>query len=137
MFSTVDSPAARFVRIYIATDAGRLPIAPPPRLAKIVSELQAAPSQERVNELARLLGDEAFIDEQVARRRLWTMAGASAADVVERSQLVAASDIEKAQSSEAVIVPRNVAVELWQYSFDKPTRTVAATLRFSAGVTAD
>jgi hypothetical protein len=55
MFSTVDSESARFVRCYLVTDVGRLPLPIPPGLDKTVAELRAAPTLAGVQALAERL----------------------------------------------------------------------------------
>jgi hypothetical protein len=75
MFSTVDSEAARFVRAFAITSEGELPLAIPQHLEKTVAELRAAPTQAKLDEVARRLAairwrrpDERLIRE--ARRAL-------------------------------------------------------------------
>ncbi len=55
MFSTVDDESARFVRCYLVTPEGQLPLVVPPAAQKLVAELRAAPTQAKLDELARRL----------------------------------------------------------------------------------
>jgi len=53
MFSTVDSEAARFVRAFALTVDGERPLAIPAHWDKSVAELRAAPTQAKLDALAR------------------------------------------------------------------------------------
>jgi hypothetical protein len=61
MFSTVDSPASRIVRVELQTDVGRLPVALPPDLGGLASETKAAPSVGRVARLAERIGEQWWV----------------------------------------------------------------------------
>jgi hypothetical protein len=52
MFSTVDSEANRFLRTYLITDSGELPLSLPPALDKRAAEQRAAPSKAGLREIA-------------------------------------------------------------------------------------
>jgi hypothetical protein len=58
MFSTVDDESARFVRCYSVTDSGKLPLPIPPAADKTIAELRAAPTQAKLDELARRLAEQ-------------------------------------------------------------------------------
>jgi hypothetical protein len=60
MFSTVDDESARFVRCYLMTDDGELPLPVPPAGEKLVAELRAAPTQAKLDELARRLAGQSW-----------------------------------------------------------------------------
>jgi hypothetical protein len=60
MFSTVDDESARFLRCYLVTDDGDLPLRVPPAASKAVAELRAAPTQARLDDLARRLAGQAW-----------------------------------------------------------------------------
>src|SRR5438105_11942664 len=55
MFSTVDDESARFLRCYLVTDDGELPLAIPPAADKMVAEIRAAPTQSALDDLAQRL----------------------------------------------------------------------------------
>src|SRR3954468_3284928 len=69
MFSTVDDESARFVRCWLVTDDGELPLAIPPAAAKQVAELRAAPTQTKLDELARRLARQSwrYREDRLAR----------------------------------------------------------------------
>ncbi len=55
MFSTVDAPKARFVRLYLETPGGEVPVPPPADLARSFRELQTLPTERRLARLATQL----------------------------------------------------------------------------------
>jgi hypothetical protein len=58
MFSTVDDESARFVRCWLVTDNGDIPLPIPPAANKTVAELRAAPTQAGLENLARRLAQQ-------------------------------------------------------------------------------
>src|SRR5437763_9271930 len=52
MFSTVDDESARFVRGYLLTDRGDLPLQIPSAADKTIAEIRAAPTQSALVNLA-------------------------------------------------------------------------------------
>lgn len=70
MFSTIDSEHSRFVRAYVLTSKGLVPIQIPSELEKKVAELRAAPNQEQLQRLAEKLAQRSWVDPDVARRQL-------------------------------------------------------------------
>jgi hypothetical protein len=61
MFSTVDSPGTRLVRVEVTTELGRLPVAMPAGLQDLAAEVRAAPSSGRTAELAQALAGELWV----------------------------------------------------------------------------
>lgn len=57
MFSTVDSPAARFTRVYLVDGDRRIPVAVPESLNLLENRLRAAPSQAGIREFAIALSE--------------------------------------------------------------------------------
>ena len=55
MFSTVDTRGSRYLRVYLITERERIPVEVPRWLRKRVTELRAAPSQEKLDGLAERL----------------------------------------------------------------------------------
>ena len=60
MFSTVDDESARFLRCYLVSDCGVIPLPLPPATEKFVAELRAAPAQSKLDELARRLANQSW-----------------------------------------------------------------------------
>ena len=86
MFSTVDSPAGRVVRVALDTDLGRLTVAVPPSLRDQAATARAAPSTGRLTELARAVGERWWVVPDVADLTVVAGPGAPpAADAVTRA----------------------------------------------------
>src|SRR5262249_52642165 len=60
MFSTVDDESARFLRCYLVTEGGDLPLELPPATDKTVAELRTAPTQARLDAFARRLANQSW-----------------------------------------------------------------------------
>ena len=61
MFSTVDSPAARFFRVYLLTPDGKVAVNLPSDLNRLYDRLQAMPSQEKLDDLAQKLAAKVWV----------------------------------------------------------------------------
>ncbi len=61
MFSTVDSSAARFFRVYLLTPDGKVAVGLPSDLHRLYSRLQAMPSQERLDDLTQKLAAKVWV----------------------------------------------------------------------------
>lgn len=127
MFSTVDTPNARFVRLYVTTTEGkRAPIAPPAGMSKLVSELRTTPTEARAGEFARSLVEQAYMPEDYAQCKLareitnQALAGCEA-------KLVVATAADKQRYPEAIVAPAAVDVEVWRYTYDRRAQRVIAT----------
>lgn len=66
MFSTVDSPASRVVRVELVTDVGTMSVASPSALGDLVSAAKAAPSTGRLVRLAEELAEQWWIVPDLA-----------------------------------------------------------------------
>jgi YD repeat-containing protein len=53
MFSTIESPASRVVRLHLVGPTERIPVLVPGELADLVAEIQTLPRRQRLDELAR------------------------------------------------------------------------------------
>ena len=51
MFTTVDSPSARFLRVYLTSESGEVPVLIPRELKKLSQKVRVMPSKERLEEL--------------------------------------------------------------------------------------
>ena len=71
MFSTIDSERNRFLRAYLVTDSGDLPLALPAALDKPALEQQAAPSEAGLKQIALRIAaqDWRWADDRQARER--------------------------------------------------------------------
>jgi hypothetical protein len=61
MFSTIDSPASRVVRVELDTDVGPVPVAVPSALRDLAGEVRTAPSGGRLEHLARAVAAEWWV----------------------------------------------------------------------------
>src|SRR5687768_8072760 len=61
MFSTLDSPSARFLRIYIITEAGEFPVVVPSHLVELKDRVRAVPSESSVRTLSAELARSRWI----------------------------------------------------------------------------
>ena len=61
MFSTVDSPAARFFRVYLLTPEGKVAVTLPSDLNRLYDHLQAMPSQDKLDDLAQKLAAKVWV----------------------------------------------------------------------------
>lgn len=66
MFSTVDSPGARFLRIHLLTDRGEIPVAVPDGFHAAARELRTTGSEARAAELARSLAAGTWVRLRIA-----------------------------------------------------------------------
>jgi hypothetical protein len=66
MFSTVDSPGGRFLRIYLVTPRGEMPVALPPALAPLALECRTLPSAGRLGRLAGALAAGRWVPYELA-----------------------------------------------------------------------
>ena len=102
MFSTIDDESARFLRCYLVTDQGDLPLALPPALDKAAAELRAAPTERKLDDLARRLADQNW------RRRDERLANEIAA-IQQRSGLAISADVLRASAAGAERSPNENA----------------------------
>jgi hypothetical protein len=141
MFSTVDAPQARFLRLFVVTERGRVPVEAPAKLQKLISELRTAPSQRRAQELAAQLAKESWIDDEARmaaiaqridsrecaapltaaklRNRRPTAAPLPACNTDgTRSSLQAAGSIDRRRERGDIVPVESIVVELWRYQYD-------------------
>src|SRR4051812_37163958 len=67
MFSTIDSPATRQLRIELQTEDGDTPVAVPPGFNGQAEEVRAAPSAGRMRALARDLAGLLWVAPRISR----------------------------------------------------------------------
>lgn len=142
MFSTVDSRGTRFLRVYLVTPDGEIPVEIPSRLNKRASNLRAAPSQEKLTDLARRLARHQWIDGNLKQHRIATNvlgeleitsdiavdAGSlhrvtalpparPAAITGQESRVQAVGERSKLTVSSDRVDVKSVRIELWRYDF--------------------
>lgn len=142
MFSTVDSPGARFLRIRLVTDQGEIPIQVPERWRASEHELRTTGSKTVAAELAGALADGTWIRLRLASateryHRLNRPTSSAAADTIGQE----AGDVldlgklnlvrllgprESPSQGDVVIAVDSVRLEAWKYHFDKGATTLRA-----------
>jgi hypothetical protein len=142
MFSTVDAESARFLRCWLITNEGKLPLPLPPAVEKPVAEMRAAPSQAGLMQLATRLAAQSWRwrdDRQQSQRQAITnIEGVAVSAAALRSEPnetdVAALTIQRNltavglehvlepvpldQSASGAVLFSAVRVECWRYWFD-------------------
>lgn len=154
MFSTVDSPAARFLRIRLAVGGREIRVLLPDRLRPTAHELRTTGSRALADRLARSLSAGTWVELRLASalryyqlliergrpapHHEWTAAVGrltsgpqGVLDLGARDFLRMLEPNERPHGDDAVVVPESVCVELWRYSFD------AAALRLRARLLLD
>ncbi|WP_293121238.1 hypothetical protein [Moorena sp. SIO4G3] len=154
MFSTLDSPAARFLRIYIVTDKGKTQVNLPKWLGKLATEVRTIPTKNRLLRLTRELAQSQWISyaspssepptfnasERDTSRNYLSNLDSEAPDLIDRqsqvqlqiqrlTQLLPPEVLKKGKSlpSKAEFVAvKEVQVEVWQYMFDPESSQVKA-----------
>jgi hypothetical protein len=66
MFSTIDSPGTRIVRVELDSDLGRVPVAVPARFEDLATEVTAAPSTGRLVRLGEELASQLWAVPRLA-----------------------------------------------------------------------
>jgi hypothetical protein len=128
MFSTVDSPSARFVRCSVSTHDGDLRVIVPQRLQRRLDKARAMPTEFMLRALASELATVEWVRAPRAR-------------TVSEPQLGAVSLHDGHAATGPALIPRRpqdhdeplvrvvlVHLGVWRYSFDRDTVRVSATL---------
>ena len=134
MFSTVDSPAARSLRCYLITPAGEIPVEPPTRLEKWISEMRVAPAAETMPMIAQRLEEATWVRGGYRWRNVAQAQGAAASGsshpLPPSKQSELSSDLssvtalpvgEPLTANAEVVKIAGVRLELWRYSFERTT----------------
>jgi hypothetical protein len=135
MFSTIDSESRRFLRAYLLTADGELPLPLPEALDKPAAEVRAAPSRAGLEALARRLAaqDWRWTDDR-QRRQAAAIAdhggvGVSAAALAGNpcesppaarlacGQVHALEPIPRAEARQDAVAFHSVRVECWRLKF--------------------
>ena len=145
MFSTVDAENARFVKCYLQTTAGEIPVELPAVLQKKGAVLRAAPNQAGANDLAQRLAKLTWHDSQARWSHIANKIAQAPRQAVAKEMLhpVQAQDrnervhpagspstLEAISANEgtATIPVHSVRVEVWRYRYDAATRRLNAEL---------
>lgn len=143
MFSTVDSPAARFVRIYLITDHDEIPLMMPSELSAQAQEVRTIPTRDRLRGIADRISSSQWVPYQLdsAVERYHGListnlhnrdAQSIAANRAQQINLGAANILRMARPGEnpsprnPPIEFRRVRAELWMIKFDSQTAQLRA-----------
>jgi hypothetical protein len=160
MFSTADTPFARFLRVRLVVDGRELPVAIPSSLKDAAQAVRVLPTQERLDALSTALArgewirDDATLLDDAGREQLVAqLVGANkdrldaTVEEIERifrarmSRARGATSLRMIDRRDAVpatvprVLPAEVSVELWRYRFDAGARRLLAwKMRAARGV---
>lgn len=138
MFSTIDSPSARFLRVYVETDDGEIPVLVPKTLRTLARKSMVMPTPKRLTELAEEIIDGTWVylnmvssmqyyqyllssignDELAAEIQL-LIKNKNNHISFESLRLAKMVEEEKVSSFDKRIPIKYVRVEVWKYFFDK------------------
>jgi hypothetical protein len=129
MFSTVDSPAARFVRIYVFEGFAKYPVPVPEELSRDVREVRTIPTPERLQRLAGNLSDGQWVEysPMSATSYYSLLTGPPLSEGTGGPEQIKSGSVRFVQrvSNDEIPLPTSrvlkatgIAVELWSYSFD-------------------
>jgi hypothetical protein len=157
MFSTVDSPSARFLRVYLMSDSGEVPVLIPSEARELAQKVRVLPSKQRLEELTDTLRNGTWVHLTVVSASqhyhdLLRAAGEeyqdSADDIqfqaqdgparidFEEMKLVRMLGKDEGPSDDEPLVVTGARVEVWRYFFDRQAlvlRAVEITEHASVG----
>jgi hypothetical protein len=109
MFSTIAAPGNRVIKAYFQVDAVRLPIAIPD--SKEATAFRTEPTESNSAKLKARLSE-----------MLWAITSVDAS--TQRPILQSISPEAREKGGHAIIHPDRIDLELWQFSYQRATRTV-------------
>ena len=119
MFSTLDSPSARFLRIYIITENGEFPVEVPGHLAEVESKVRAVPTESNLSMLSVELAQARWIHNDGASQVAVNM-GSGEVSINDSSSndrpLFRALGRGEISSQEPLVNVQAIRVEVWRYS---------------------
>jgi len=151
MFSTADTPFARFLRIYIVVAGDEYAVPVPASLRDVAQAARVLPTQARLDDLADRLArgkwvrdDTALLDtdsRDTIRHQLLTMTDVQVDDVVDQIDQLCRQRASRARAvlllrmmgpndlrpaAATLIEPEEIRVELWRYRFDDESKQLSA-----------
>jgi hypothetical protein len=122
MFSTVDSRSARFLRAYVTTANGEVPVQLPRALAPIARRLRSMPTHPGLERLAEGMLEATWVPRRSARERV--PASGVVGSPAPTGRLRARQDDEPL--SDPPVAVAAVRVELWRYVFAAESAALVA-----------
>jgi hypothetical protein len=154
MFATVDSPSARFLRVYLVHGGEGLPVFLPDKLSPLAREVRTLPSRSRLEQLARSVAEgiwvrynlspavtqyQSLLAQHLGRHpplhgspRPISKGGTGATrsrpvDVLSgRSDLLRMAEHREFVPPEEALRFEHVRVELWRYTYDATSHRLVA-----------
>jgi hypothetical protein len=136
MFSTVDSPGARFLRIELETDSGPVRVAVPAQLLPDASRLREAPDKAALRDLASALAAGTWVPDRRVSAEASYATLLSAASSLDGSIPPSTDALpedktyrmlnDSASPSAATLHVKEVRAELWRYHVDASTTSLVA-----------
>lgn len=129
MFSTLDSPSARFLRIYVILEAGEFPVLVPSHLIELEDKVRAVPSELNMRALSAELAQSRWIRNDGESQ----IAGDSASSEVSNSASSSNDPplyraLGRDEFLQATLVDvQAIRVELWRYSAVPTENQLVAT----------
>ena len=109
MFSTIAAPGSRVIKAYFQVHGVRLPIAIPD--SREATAFRTEPTERNSEKLKARLSE-----------MLWAITSVDAS--TQRPILQSISPEARDKSGHAIIHPERIDLELWQFSYERPTGTV-------------
>jgi len=147
MFSTVDSPSARFLRVYLKSDAGEVPVLVPSEVRELSHKVRVMPSKRRLEELTETLRNGTWVHLSVVSAsqhyhdllraagdeyqdsaddiQVQIQAGPARIDF-EEMKLVRMLGKDEGPSDDEPLVVTGARVEVWRYFFDREALVLRA-----------
>jgi len=147
MFSTVDSPSARFLRVYLMSDSGEVPVLIPSEVRELSQKVRVMPSKQRLEELADTLRNGTWVHLSVVSAaqhyhdllraageqyqdsaddiQFQTQDGPARIDFKEM-QLVRMLGKDEGPPDDEPLVVTGARVEVWRYFFDREALVLRA-----------
>lgn len=150
MFSTVDSPGARFLRIQLLTRSEEIPIFVPDNLRETAFKLRIIATEQLAEELARVLSEGTWVklrlasavqyyqhllqrvgqDDQIqelateVRRLGHPVVQSIGVDDLNFVRMLSADEVPNDDDEQIDVI--GVRVEIWKYLFDRSAKTLQA-----------
>jgi len=152
MFSTLDKPQSRFVRVYLISGQDEIPVEIPESINKFVKKMQAAPSQSQLESIGSRLATLSWKDDlcwwqkvsdqwnrdnedstagRFSEQDLQKLTASSATASLPRGSkrvLKSVGSSNPPQTGDEFVSYDSVRIELWRVNFDTQTNTVSSRL---------
>ena len=129
MFSTVDSPSARVLRLRLLAEGREISVLPPPDLENLAIEVKVLPTEEHLRRLGEALARRVWVPVRVTRAQDYYQAmRAASTPASEDFQLPfyqALAEHETGRKPQDALGIQGVRLSVWKASFHRASRTLA------------